>query len=121
MEAVSTANEQIYQLKRRGFSNEEISKDLRYDKEIVDVVAPESPSASQAVQKLDDLGDAAIKVLEELMHYGENERVRADAAKFIMEKQYDKEKSKATMEFSQFTDRLQKAQDRINELRVMEG
>jgi hypothetical protein len=55
------------------------------------------------------------------MHYGENERVRADAAKFIMEKQYDKEKSKATMEFSQFTDRLQKAQDRINELRVMEG
>jgi vacuolar-type H+-ATPase subunit I/STV1 len=110
---MSTANEQIYQLKRMGFSNEEISKDLRYDKEIVDVVAPDSPSASQ--------GDAAIKVLEELMHYGENERVRADAAKFIVDKQYDKEKSKATMEFSQFTDRLQKAQDRINELRVMEG
>jgi hypothetical protein len=35
---MSTANEQIYQLKRMGFSNEEISKDLRYDKEIVDVV-----------------------------------------------------------------------------------
>ena len=62
-----------------------------------------------------------IKVLEELMHYGENDSVRADAAKFIVDKQYDKEKSKATMEFSQFTERLQRAQDRIKELHVVEG
>jgi hypothetical protein len=55
------------------------------------------------------------------MHYGENDRVRADAAKFIVDKQYDKEKSKATMEFSQFTERLQRAQDRIKELHVVEG
>ncbi len=117
---MSTANDQIFQLKSMGFSNEEISRDLRYDKEVVDTVAPETPSASQAIQKLDELGDAAIRVLEELMHYGENDRVRADAAKFIADKQYDKEKSKATLEFSQFTERLQRAHDRIKELRVVE-
>ena len=118
---MSAANEQIHQLKRMGFSNEEISRDLRHDKEVVDIVAPETASAQQAVARLDDLGDAAIKVLEELMHYGENDRVRADAAKFIVDKQYDKEKSKATMDFSQFTERLQRAQDRIKELHVVEG
>ena len=81
---MSAANDQIYQLKRMGFTNEEVAEDLRYEKEVVDLVSPDNASASQAIDKLEDLGDSAMRVLEELMNYAENERVRSDAAKFLL-------------------------------------
>jgi hypothetical protein len=111
---MSAANEQIYQLKRMGFSNEEVAEDLRYDKEVVDLVSPEVASASQAIDKLEDLGDSAVRVLIELMNYAENERVRNDAAKFLAGLQYDKEKTKHSINFSDFTERMQRAQEVVN-------
>ena len=91
---MSAANEQIYQLMRMGFSNEEVATDLRYDKDIVDLVAPDAPTAQQAISKLDDIGDRAMNVLLEIMETGETERTRTDAAKFLAGLQYDKEKTK---------------------------
>ena len=85
---MSAANEQIFQLKKMGFSNEEVAVDLRYDKEIVDIVAPDTPSAQQAINRLDDIGDRAMNVLLEIMETGETERVRNDAAKFLAGLQY---------------------------------
>lgn len=111
---MSAANEQIYQLKKMGFSNEEVAVDLRYDKEIVDLVAPDSPSAQQAINRLDDIGDRAMNVLLEIMETGETERTRTDAAKFLYGLQYDKEKTKHNINFSDFTERMQRAQDVIN-------
>ncbi len=111
---MSAANEQIYQLKRMGFSNEEVATDLRYDKDIVDLVAPDAPTAQQAISKLDDIGDRAMNVLLEIMETGETERTRTDAAKFLAGLQYDKEKTKHNINFSDFTERLQRAQDVIN-------
>lgn len=97
-----------------GFSNEEVAVDLRYDKEIVDLVAPDSPSAQQAINRLDDIGDRAMNVLLEIMETGETERTRTDAAKFLYGLQYDKEKTKHNINFSDFTERMQRAQDVIN-------
>ena len=111
---MSAANDQIYQLKRMGFSNEEVAEDLRYEKEVVDLVSPETASASQAIDKLEDLGDCARRGFEELMNYAENERVRNDAAKFLAGLQYDKEKTKHSLNFSDFTERMQRAQKVIN-------
>jgi len=111
---MSAANDQIYQLKRMGFTNEEVAEDLRYEKEVVDLVSPDSPTAHQAIDKLEDLGDAAARVLIELMNYAENERVRNDAAKFLLGLQYDKEKTKHAINFSDFTERMQRAQNVLN-------
>ena len=112
---MSAANEQIYQLKKMGFTNEEVAEDLRYDKEVVDLVAPETASARQAIDKLEDLGDSAVRVLIEMMNYAENERVRTDAAKFLAHLQYDKEKTKHNLNFSDFTERMQRAQKVISD------
>ena len=99
------ANEQIHQLKRMGFTNEEVAADLRYDKDIVDVVVPEDPTKiPNAVDRLDMLGDAAADVLK-------HERTRADVAKFCYGLKYDMEKTKATFDFSTITERLQRARN----------
>ena len=111
---MSAANEQIFQLKRMGFTNEEVAEDLRYEKEVVDLVSPDNPTARQAIDKLEDLGDAAARVLIELMNYAENERVRNDAAKFLLGLHYDKEKTKHNINFSDFTERMQRAQKVIS-------
>lgn len=107
---MSAATDQIHQLKRMGFTNDEIAVDLRYDKDLVEEVSPEKPSSRQAVDRLEDIGDRAIGVLEELMTYGENERVRESAAKFLAGLQYDKEKTKSTMTFTDLNDRMVRAQ-----------
>ena len=72
---MSAASEQIHQLKRMGFSNEEVCADLRYDRDIVDSIAPDA-SSRDAVDKLEDVGDSAVTTLIELMKYAESERVR---------------------------------------------
>ena len=111
---MSAASDQIFQLKKMGFTNEEVAADLRYEKEVVDLVSPDNPTARQAIDKLEDLGDNAARVLIELMNYAENERVRNDAAKFLLGLQYDKEKTKHDINFSDFTERMQRAQQVIN-------
>ena len=106
------ANEQIFELKKMGFSNEEIAADLRYDKDIVDIVVPEDKNnIPTIVDRLDELGEAGAKVLQELLHYGEHEKTRSDIGKFFVGLKYDKEKTKANLDFSQFTERLQRARD----------
>jgi hypothetical protein len=106
------ANEQMFQLKRMGFTNEEISADLRYDKDIVDIVVPEDKNKIPPItDRIDALGEAGAKVLQELLAYGEHEKTRSDIGKFCVGLSYDKEKTKATLDFSQFTERLQRARD----------
>ena len=106
------ANEQMHQLKRMGFPNEEVAVDLRYDKDIVDIIVPDDPTKiPNAVDRLDMLGDAAADVLKELLTFAEHERTRADVAKFCYGLKYDMEKTKASFDFSTITERIQRARN----------
>tara|TARA_R100001086_G_scaffold51085_2_gene22679 strand:- start:2153 stop:2500 length:348 start_codon:yes stop_codon:yes gene_type:complete len=108
------ANEQIFELKRMGFTNEQIAEDLRYDKDVVDIVVPEDKNKIPAIaDRLDALGEAGARVLEELLTYAEHEKTRADIGKFLVHLKYDKEKTKANLDFSQFTERIQRAKNII--------